>query len=281
MNEKIISTNNVSICTESFGKIENPAILLIMGATASMLWWDKDFCQRLAEKGFFVIRYDNRDTGKSTNYELGITPYSLDDLVDDAIGILDSYKISKANLVGMSLGGTLAQIAALKYPDRVNSLTLMSTGPWADSDPNIPEMDKRIIEYQAKSKDIDWKNEKEVIEYLIESWEIQSGSGRKFDKDKNRKLAREEFERANNYTSMFNHAGLDGAQQYYNHIDEITQKTLIIHGTEDNVINYQHSKVLKDKIKNSKLVTLEGAGHEIHPDDWQVIIDSITKHILE
>src|SRR5690606_19004247 len=132
---KIINANNIQLCTESFGSIKNPAILLVAGATVSMLFWDEEFCQKLAEKGFFVIRYDNRDVGKSTNYEPGSTPYDIVDLTNDAISILDGYKIDKAHFVGISLGGLISQIASIKFADRVNSLTLMSSGPWGDSDP--------------------------------------------------------------------------------------------------------------------------------------------------
>src|SRR5690606_38977424 len=136
---KIINANNIQLCTESFGSIKNPTILLVAGATVSMLFWDEEFCQKLAEKGFFVIRYDNRDVGKSTNYEPGSTPYDIVDLVDDAISILDGYHIDKANFVGMSLGGLITQIASVKYANRVDSITLISSGPWGDSDPTIPE----------------------------------------------------------------------------------------------------------------------------------------------
>ena len=100
MKEKIIKTNGIELCTESFGNKKNPAILLVAGATASMLYWDTEFCQQLSEKGFFVIRYDNRDVGKSTNYEPGSTPYDIVDLTNDAISILDGYKIDKAHFVG-------------------------------------------------------------------------------------------------------------------------------------------------------------------------------------
>ena len=126
MKEKIIKTNGIELCTESFGNKKNPAILLVAGATVSMLYWDTEFCQQLSEKGFFVIRYDNRDVGKSTNYEPGSTPYDIVDLTNDAISILDGYKIDKAHFVGISLGGLISQIASIKFADRVNSLTLMS-----------------------------------------------------------------------------------------------------------------------------------------------------------
>lgn len=141
MKRKIIKANNIELYTESFGNEKNPAILLVAGATVSMLFWDAEFCSSLAEKGFFVIRYDNRDVGKSTFYEPGTTPYNIVDLTNDAISILDGYNIDKGHFVGLSLGGLISQIAAIKYPGRVKSLILMSTGPWGDSDPTIPEMD--------------------------------------------------------------------------------------------------------------------------------------------
>lgn len=151
MKEKIVKKNGIRLFTESFGCEKDPAILLIAGATVSMLYWDAEFCQKLSERGFFVIRYDNRDVGKSTNYEPGSTPYDIVDLTHDAISILDGYKIVKANFVGISLGGLISQIASIKYADRVSSITLISSGPWGDSDPTIPEMDTRILDFWVHS----------------------------------------------------------------------------------------------------------------------------------
>ena len=111
--KKIVISNKASICTESFGEKNNHPILLSAGATVSMLFWDEEFCQQLADKGFFIIRYDNRDVGRSTNYEPGTTPYDIVDLTDDAIAILNDHKINKVHFIGMSLGGMVAQIAAL------------------------------------------------------------------------------------------------------------------------------------------------------------------------
>src|SRR5688572_27420040 len=89
MRETIFKINGVEICTETFGNADDPAVLLIMGATASMVWWDAEFCQQLADKGFFVIRYDNRDVGRSTTYEPQTIHYTFSDLVEDAFGVLD------------------------------------------------------------------------------------------------------------------------------------------------------------------------------------------------
>ncbi|HFG0185820.1 TPA: macrolide hydrolase EstT, partial [Escherichia coli] len=238
MKEKIIKTNGIELCTESFGNKKNPAILLVAGATVSMLYWDTEFCQQLSEKGFFVIRYDNRDVGKSTNYEPGSAPYDIVDLTNDAIAILDGYEIDKAHFVGMSLGGLITQIAAIKFADRVSSLTLMSTGPWGDSDPTIPEMDTRILDFHGKAGTVDWSNEDSVVNYLIQGAELMCGK-KQFDKQRSEKLIRAEFNRANNYISMFNHATLQGSEEYWNRLNEVNQPTLIIHGTDDKIWHYK------------------------------------------
>lgn len=278
MNEKIIKTNGVEICTESFGSEKNPAILLVAGATVSMLFWDADFCQQLAEKGFFVIRYDNRDVGKSTFYKAGTTPYNIVDLTDDAISILDGYNIKKAHFMGMSLGGLIAQIAAIKYPNRVKSLVLMSSGPWGDSDPTIPEMDKRILDFHSKSSSVDWTKEDSVVNYLIQGAELMCGR-KPFNRQRSEQLIRAEFKRAKNYLSMFNHATLQGGEQYWNRLHEIKQPTFVIHGTNDKIWHFKHTGVLLDRIKGAKLLTLDGTGHELHFDDWAAIINGLTDHI--
>ena len=278
MTEKVVKNSDITLYTEYFGDKNKLAILLIAGATVSMLFWDEEFCQRLADKDFFVIRYDNRDVGKSTNYKPGTTPYSLDDLVDDAMAIIDDYQIREAHLVGMSLGGLLTQIAALKYPDRVKSLVLISTGPFGPSDPAIPEMDKRILDFQAKADRVDWTNENSVVDYMIQSGELMNGR-KPFDKIRAEKVIREEFRRANDYISMFNHAALQGGEEYYGRLDEIKQPTLIIHGTDDLIWHFNHSKFMLKEIENSTLIILEGTGHELHYEDWDTIINGIANHI--
>src|SRR5690625_7563553 len=114
MKEKIVKKNGIRLFTESFGCEKDPAILLIAGATVSMLYWDTEFCQQLSEKGFFVIRYDNRDVGKSTNYEPGSTPYDIVDLTNDAISIMNGYKMNKEQFMRITLDGLIYQIASSK-----------------------------------------------------------------------------------------------------------------------------------------------------------------------
>lgn len=91
MNQQLIKVNGINICADSFGKPDHPAILLIMGAQSSLIWWEEEFCQRLADAGRFIIRYDNRDVGRSTTYEPGQPGYTFEDMADDAIRVLDAY----------------------------------------------------------------------------------------------------------------------------------------------------------------------------------------------
>jgi pimeloyl-ACP methyl ester carboxylesterase len=274
--ENIDKINGVEICSQTFGDPGNPAIILIMGAAASMIWWDEEFCQRLASQGRFVIRFDNRDVGRSESYETGKPGYGVEDMADDAIGVLDHYKIGKAHFVGMSLGGMISQIAALKFPDRVLSLTLISSGIW-DIVPTLPQIDKKILDYHAGGQFVDWSDRDTVIKYMAEGWRLLNGSRHPFDASQSYRLAEKEYDRARNLTSMFNHALLKGAESYFGQSRNIKAPTLIIHGTEDPVLPIEHGEYLAKTIPGSRLVKLEGRGHEIHKNDWDRVIDEIVK----
>jgi pimeloyl-ACP methyl ester carboxylesterase len=279
MSEKILKVNDAEICAESFGNPDDEPILLIMGAMASMVWWDEDFCRRLAERGRFVIRYDNRDVGRSIVYEPGNTPYTVVDLTDDAIGVLDAYGIEKAHLIGMSLGGMIAQVAALRHPKRVSTITMISSSPFSENE-NLPPIDEEILEFYNSAKDIDWEDQKSVIDFIVTNWQFMNGSKRKFDEARVTKLAEAEVGRAKNILSMFNHGQLGGGEEYYDKIKEIKTPALIIHGTEDRVLPYPHALALKETILNAKLLTLEGAGHEINYQDWDEMIEVIIEHTI-
>ncbi len=119
MAERIIAAGGIRLCTESFGEPTDPPVLLVMGLGASMLWWDEEFCRSLADGGRLVIRYDHRDTGRSTTYEPRRPGYNSPDLVADAAAVLDGYGLGSAHVVGVSAGGAMAQLLALDLADRV------------------------------------------------------------------------------------------------------------------------------------------------------------------
>jgi pimeloyl-ACP methyl ester carboxylesterase len=277
MTEEIRKINGVEICTEPFGSSANPCILLIMGASASMTWWDREFCARLAANRRYVLRYDNRDVGKSTCYPPGEIPYSIHDLVDDAIGVLDSFGIEKAHFVGMSLGGMIAQVAALKDPSRVWSITAIASGIFDDR-PDLPPIGESILSYHARAAEVDWGNEQSVQEYLVGGWKLLNGTRHVFNEHRAGELATEEIHRANSLLSMFNHARLTGAEELYGKVNTLRISLLVIHGTEDPVLPLPHGKALADAVPNSRLVILEGGGHEIHENDWELVISAIVDH---
>src|SRR4051795_4897028 len=129
MSERMIELGGVELCTETFGAPDDPAVLLIMGSGASMLWWGDAFWGALGAGGGFVVRYDHRDTGRSTACPPGRPDYSGADLVADAGRVLDGHGIARAHLVGGSMGGALAQVLVLDHPDRAASLVLLSASP--------------------------------------------------------------------------------------------------------------------------------------------------------
>ncbi|MEI4828484.1 alpha/beta hydrolase [Bacillus sp. FJAT-53711] len=274
MSEQILKVNKVDICTESFGNPKDPAVLLIMGAMSSLDWWDEDFCLRLADQGRFVIRYDHRDLGRSVTYEPGTSNYTITDMADDAVGVLNAYSIERAHIVGMSLGGLIGQILALRYPERIFTLTLIASSMFGTEMEKLPPMDQSILDYHAKSTSIDWSNREAVISYLAGGWKTLCGS-KPYEEVRIYKLAEREATRAKQLPSRFNHAMLQGGDEYYDRMGEISLPVLIIHGTEDPALPYEHGLALAKAIPHAELVTLDGSGHEIHSEDWDQIIDSV------
>jgi pimeloyl-ACP methyl ester carboxylesterase len=249
-----------------------------MGAMASGVWWPRSFCAQLAERGRFVIRCDHRDTGRSTSYGPGGATYSVETFADDAIAILEAYSIESGHLVGMSLGGYVSQLVALKAPRRVATLTLIASERLAFADPAIPGMDPRIPAYHARAREIDWTDRDAVIEYQVGAWRLLSGSAHPFDEGSIRTLALEEWSRTPNPLTPFNHAGLGDATNWVGRLDEVHAPALIIHGTDDPVLPHAHGLALKAALRDSRLLTLEGRGHELHPMDWPILIDVIVEH---
>jgi pimeloyl-ACP methyl ester carboxylesterase len=275
MKEQLLNMNGVEICTQSFGNPANPALLLIMGAQASMVWWEEEFCQRLADAGRYVIRYDNRDVGRSTVYELGQPGYTFEDMADDAVGILDAYRIKQAHIVGMSMGGMLTQILALRHPGRVLTVSLIATSNFA---PDLPPMEEKVINFFSNSEATDWSNDDEVIEFTVAKWRVLAGSKHPLDEERVYHLAQKEVERSNNMASLNNHAVVTGDFSYLTRTADIDAPALIIHGTEDPIIPYEHGIALANTIPNGVLLTLEGSGHEIHYREWDTVIDAIINH---
>lgn len=278
MESRMLEIDGVSLHCETLGSATHPPILLIMGAMSSAVWWPEGLCRRLAEVGRYVIRYDHRDTGRSTSFAPGTNAYSVEDLADDAVRVLRGHRVESAHVVGMSLGGFLAQLVALKHPGRVRSLTLIASERLADTDPDMPGMDPAILDYHQRAGQLDWEDCDAVLNYQTGAWRLLSGSAHEFDENAIREMARADFKRTPDLRCMFNHATLAGGQQWLGRLAELCVPTLIVHGSEDPAIPYAHALALKEAIRDSKLLTLEGSGHELHPEDWPTIIRALERH---
>jgi pimeloyl-ACP methyl ester carboxylesterase len=275
--ERIIEANGVSLCAQSFGDPADPPIVLVTGASGSMLWWPERFCEMLAGAGRFVIRYDQRDTGRSVTYETGRPGYTGLDLVADIAGVLDGFGVPAAHVVGVSMGGALAQILALGFPDRVRSLVLISTSGAVPSGRELPPSSERFKRFFSTAE-VDWSDQESVIRYLVEYSRMLSGGERPFDEDALRELVRRDMERADNFAATQNHGLLADDEQHAPPLSAIAAPTLVIHGRADPMFPLEHGQALADEIPGARLLVLEGAGHGVDPADWETVAHAIVEH---
>lgn len=282
----LVRVNGIDLCVESFGDPGDPAILLIGGAASSMDWWDDAFCERLAAGERFVVRYDSRDTGRSTSYEAGAPPYSQADLVEDAVGLLDVFHLPDAHVVGISMGGGIAQRLAVEHPDRVATLTLISTRPGGPSDPDNPDdpdlppmADKLEALFADPPTEPDWSDRDAVIDRIVDDQRPFAGSHR-FDEQYLRELAGRIFDRTSNIAaSMTNHWIIDGGQPIRSRLGEVSAATLVMHGTEDPLFPYGHGEALAAEIPGAELLPLPGVGHEMPPPQvWDIVVPALLRH---
>jgi pimeloyl-ACP methyl ester carboxylesterase len=268
----------VEICSETFGERSDPAVLLIMGAMASMLWWPDEFCRRLAGSGRFVIRYDNRDTGLSTGYEPGTATYSSDDMAGDAIRVLDEHGVDRAHVVGMSMGGGIAQLVALDHPDRVLSLTAISTSAIGGGDGDLPGPTAEYMEHAAAFEDLDWSDTAALADLLVRDARALSGTRHGFDEVAARAFVRRDLERATDPSRLVNHDSVGGAEGKPRRAGDIGVPLLVIHGTADPLFPLPHGVALAEAVPGATFVTIEGGGHELHENDWDQMLEAIVAH---
>ncbi len=274
-NSKLIKIKEgLEIYTESIGVPKDPPIILIMGAMNQGLFWYDSFCKVLADNGFYIIRFDHRDTGFSSVVDFQKNPYNLDDLTIDVVEILDGYKISKAHIVGISMGGYVGQLLAVNYPNRIKTLTLISTTadhrPYMDATMGnfnnkyeLPYPNTKFIEYIEKSKNNLPKNDEEIRSNQIEGWKIFFGHElKKEDLDEIIKLVDLSNKRNKNKFSPFNHGlAVANSKERLETIKNIKSPTLIIHGENDICFPIEHGQFLYKNIPNSKLEIIGGMGH--------------------
>ncbi len=271
--ERSIEANGVELCVETFGEVENPAILLIHGASASMLWWEAELCERIAACGRYVIRFDNRDTGRSVSYPPGRPGYTLRDMADDAVGILDALGVERAHFVGMSMAGGIVALAAAHHPGRVASLTFVSTTSGrADLPPPTEELSR-----SNTSSGPDIEDRPAVTEYIVDLTKTYSGGSPFYDEDAMRALVAHDVARTLNTAScLTNHYVIDVGQPV--RLGEIEAPTLVVHGEIDPLFPLEHGEALRDSIPGASLLVLDQTGHHVPPPVWDVFVPALVRH---
>jgi len=283
MAEAMVRTNGVELCVETFGDSDAVAILLISGGAASMDWWDADFCRLLAAGGRFAIRYDHRDTGRSVSYPPGEPGYTGADLAADAVGLVDVLAGGRAHVVGLSMGGGIAQYLAVKHPDRIATLTLMSTSPVGRRGPgdDLPPMAERLrATFADPAPDPDWTDRDAVVEYLVDGERPYAGP-ESFDEAYVRDVARRVVDRSANVESSAKNHWLvgGGGEDTRARLDQLKAPTLVIHGTDDPLFPPGHALALAREIPSAQLLMLNGVGHQVPPrSTWDIVVPAILRH---
>lgn len=266
------------IVSEAFGDPANPPLLLIMGSMASMLWWPDALCRKLADGGLFVIRYDNRDTGRSTKYPPGEPPYTFDDMADDAMRVLDDHGVGKAHVVGMSMGGMIAQLVALWHPSRVASLTVISSSPLGIDTSHLPQTSDAYVKHSADGAKVDWSDRGQVVDFMVKDTRAITSTAHPFDETGMRAFIEQDYDRSGGLLNATNHFMVKGGDAWKGRLREMTAPLLVIHGTTDPIFPVEHGEALAEAVAGAKILRIEGGGHELHPDDWTVMVAAIVDH---
>jgi pimeloyl-ACP methyl ester carboxylesterase len=277
--EQIVRANGVELCAEAFGAAADPALLLVHGAGNSMLSWDEALCARLADGGRFVIRYDQRDAGRSVTSEAGAPGYTERDLLADATGLLDAFGVGRAAVMGLSGGAATAQLLALEHPDRVAALVLMASTPGipGEDGDELPGPAEGLLAREPDKPD--WGDREAVIEYLVEAERPYCARTREYDEAAMRALAERVVDRAASVEPMVTNPYLvEVGASWRARLGSIAVPTLVIHGTEDPLFPFPHGEALAREIPGAELLALERMGHEYPPrETWDVVVPAILR----
>ncbi|HTZ68774.1 MAG TPA: alpha/beta fold hydrolase [Roseiarcus sp.] len=285
-----VRANGIDIEYESFGRASDPLILLIMGFAAQLIFWPEALCERLAAKGFRVVRFDNRDVGKSTHLvdllapdpralvaevmagKRPDVPYTLDDMADDAIELMDALRAKRAHIVGASMGGMIAQLIAINHPARAKSLiSIMSTTGRRD----LPPGNRETLSVLFRPPISDGRDD--LIDTSILVQKALSSPGFPVGEAEMRAIAERRTDRA-----PFDAAGLArqsaaliAAPPRNALLREVRCPTLVLHGADDLVIPAAAAKDTADSIPGAELIVVPGMGHDFGP----ALVPVYLKHI--
>jgi pimeloyl-ACP methyl ester carboxylesterase len=281
--------NGIQICYDTFGDPSAPPLLLVMGLGAQMISWDEPFCAALAARDYWVVRFDNRDIGLSTRFnDAGVpdivammqrqavqAPYTLRDMADDAVGLLDALEIDSAHVVGISMGGMIVQTMSIHHAQRVRTLTsIMST----TGNPQLPVAKPEVISLLIRPAPEDRDG---YIASHVETWKVLGSPGFPFDEDLARERAGRAFDRGLcPEGTMRQLAAILASRSRRRALESVAVPTLVIHGDADILVPVEGGIDTAEAVPGAKLMIIEGMGHDIPVPVASRVIEAIAQHAL-
>lgn len=279
--------NGVEICYQTFGDPDADPLLLVMGLGGPMNWWDTELCELLAERGFFVIRYDNRDTGRSSRMRgrvdrrmlvrafLGrpvAAPYSIADMADDAFGLLDHLGIESADVVGASMGGMIAQTMAIARPDRVRSLTsIMSTTGRRTVGWQSPALLPTLIARRGPDREAYIAGSRKV-------WAIIGSPGFPKDPDDLERRGHETWDRGiSREGTLRQMVAVVTQPDRTAQLRQLKMPALVIHGLADRMVHVSGGRSTAMSIPSSELLLIDGMGHDFPQPLFETIASAVRR----
>lgn len=285
MQPSTVASNGIEIAYETFGAPGDRPLLLVMGLGAQMLAWHPELCAALAAEGFFVVRYDNRDAGLSTHLhdapvpnldaarrgDLSSAAYRLEDMAEDAVGLLEALSLQGAHVVGASLGGMIAQTMAITHPECVRSLTSIMSTPWIGIASPTPAAQAALSAPPASSR-------AEMVEWAVAIQRIIGSPGYPMDEAWVRQLAAQSYDRS------FDPAGIARQQlAIYASGDRtaalarVRAPALVIHGDADPLIPLLAGQATAAALPDAELLVLPGMGHNLPRGIWPTLVAAISR----
>jgi pimeloyl-ACP methyl ester carboxylesterase len=279
--------NGITLCYETFGDAGAPPVLLVMGLGTQMIAWDTRFCEDLAGRGFFVVRFDNRDTGRSTRLDGAPVPklrelalrriarpaYKLADMALDAVGLMDALGIERAHVVGVSMGGMIAQTVAARHPSRVRSLTsiMSNTGARFSGQPALKTFP---VLFGAAPADREG-----FIEHGAKTWTLIGSPGFERDELELREMIALSFDRGASPAGTARQLGaIIASGDRRRELRAVQAPTLVIHGEADKLVSPSGGRATARAINGARLITIPGMGHDLPRAAWPQILGAIEQH---
>jgi pimeloyl-ACP methyl ester carboxylesterase len=285
-----VKANNIEIEYDTFGDPSGEPLLLVMGLGSQMISWVPEFCELFVHKGFYVIRFDNRDVGLSTKFDdAGVpnvmqavtkarngeyieSPYTLEDMADDAVGLLDALNIEKVHVCGASMGSMIAQVIAYRHPSRVLSLVSImgSTGNPEFSEPKPEAMQVLVVPMPSKRE--------RYIKESVKRWKILWGSY-PYDEELRKELAEQAYDRSfypDGQTRQLVAILANGDRR--EKLKNIKVPTLVIHGKEDPLVPMEGGIDTSKNIPGAELLLVDKMGHSLPPEVWTQVVNAIAEN---